>query len=176
MQFYRAADSLGLHPQVSNAAVSFKAFADKMRERVSTGEIGEPSFYALCLNVAIPLARILKIRTFDVLRKAGVFHPKEAPPGMVATTQSTSIEEALEIGKLAICICKALTLEVLRGPLPITIPLANGYVHHEWCRMHDDSRIPWLANGAKTDNQRYTIKRRASRSANPFRPLLILSN
>lgn len=102
-------------------------------------------------------------RKRPILHSSRLEKPKQnkKPFGIEADKQN--LESTFRFGYLLQDICDYLTLEALWGPLPVRIPLREGNVLEEWCKLKPMTKL--ISARRDSCKRRYNAKKAAARRA-----------
>jgi hypothetical protein len=100
------------------------------RQRI-VQDLRERGAYQLAKSVANVLDNVLDRRT-SVLADTRIRRPRSDRQTHGSTAAKQNLEQSFIFGHALIDICNALTVDTIRGPLPVRIPLRNGKVLEEW--------------------------------------------
>jgi hypothetical protein len=100
------------------------------RQRVAK-DLHERGVYQLAKSVAAMLDAVLD-RRVGVLADTRIRKPRSDRPGHATKADKQNLEQSFAFGHLLVDICNALTVEAMRGPLPVRISLRNGKSLEDW--------------------------------------------
>lgn len=120
--WYRWADSKDLDLTPENSESSFLNWVDFLIGRVRTGEITEKTAYNLAHRVAHIVSKSLNLGT-SLKRRIRISAPRV---NVSISNSHQNLEKTLEFCLFLMAISQALTLDAIRGELPIEIKLENG--------------------------------------------------
>lgn len=130
--FFAWADDSGPALCLDTVARTFVHWTDYLlhRQRVDR-DLTERGAYQLAKSVAVVLDRVLERRVCTLL-DTRIRKPRD--DRLVHNTKASkqSLAQSFAFGHAIVDICDALTVESIRGSLPVRVPFRNGKVLEEW--------------------------------------------
>ena len=126
------------------------------RQRV-VGDINKTSVYNASSIIAQMLGEVLELRV-GLLSKTRV--RKQQQRGRVLGTQADkqNLEQTFEFGNVLLDIIDALSVEAIRGSLPVKIPFRTGQVIEDWSGLVSAEKVLSLNIEPTTPQNRYNRK------------------
>ncbi|HWW04173.1 site-specific integrase [Collimonas sp.] len=129
------ADEGGHALNMHKIADSFKCWSDHLLQlqRVAGNMTGE-SLYSLTTKIARLLDAVLQ-RRIGLMRETRIRAPRGGKAARSIQKDKQDLEETFRFGHLLLDVCNSLSLESIRGPLPIKISLRTGEILEEWSAL-----------------------------------------
>ncbi|MDW3683333.1 site-specific integrase [Cupriavidus sp. CV2] len=131
-RFFAWADDAGPALSLGTVVHTFIHWTDHLlqRQRIN-GDFKERGVYQLAKSVAAVLDSVLE-RRISILVDTRIRKPRD--DRLVHNTKASkqNLEKSFAFGHVLADICDALTVESIRGSLPVRIPLRSGKVLEEW--------------------------------------------
>lgn len=130
--FFAWIDDAALAVSMDTVVTTFIRWADHLlhRQRV-VRDLRERGVYQLAKSVAAVLDNVLD-RRISVLADTRIRKPRDDLQSHGTKAGKQNLEQSFIFGHALLDICDALTVEAMRGPLPVRIPLRSGKVLEEW--------------------------------------------
>lgn len=146
--FYRFADAQGLDPTAANAKQIFVDWADHLNQRMRRKELKSRSVYESCLTVADLLSGATAIPTRTLLNTARVSR-KSVRGGYRSRSAKQNITETFAFGNMLADISNGLTVDAIRGPLPIPISFRDGRIEDVLCNLRPTHTVNSLSESPR---------------------------
>lgn len=140
-KFFSWADENGHEPKLATVANTFRHWTDHLlqRQRVA-GEISGTTAYDLALKVAKLLDKVLE-RRVGLIGETRLRSQQRVKSARSTRADKQNLEETFRFGYLLLDICDAMSVESIRGPLPVKIPLRTGEVLEEWSGLIEPDKL-----------------------------------
>ncbi len=130
-KFYTFADRLGTHgesPTIHNAVALFCRFVDHQRRLRHKRE----TVYGTCASIAQSLAPALGMQSRALLGRAKLRSP---PNQLSQKSEKSGLQEVFEFVRFLREITSALSVETVRGPIPVVLHFSEGRKHELACSL-----------------------------------------
>ena len=165
-RFYAWADRVGRSPTLMSVEEDFVAFTDFLIQRVRIAkDLSESACETYATAVATHLNKVLG-RKNSLLETTKIHSLKNRPRAALGTQAAKqNLETTFEFGQALLDVSDALTLDAIRGPLPVTIHLRKGPIIKRWCRLLPPEKLLSLREDAQPHQKKKVMARRARRAA-----------
>ncbi|MGF6853937.1 hypothetical protein [Paraburkholderia sp. CI3] len=173
--FYRWADEVERSPTLTSARSDFLDWTEYLLLQRAAGKLGHRAFYKYAAVVGrvfdklsdtpVTLLGQSRIRLRESTRRKRVL-------GTEADKQN--ISEAFSFGHMLLDLTDALTVETIRGQLPVRVRFRTGQLLEEWCGYLPLDSARFLALG--TFDQRRSVERRKLDPDDPLKNRHPLAN
>lgn len=147
-RFFAWADEVDVALTLDTVAQAFIRWADHLlhRQRVDR-DLRERGVYQVAKSVAFMLDSVLE-RRISILFDTRIRKPRGERQDHYTKTTYQSLTRSYVFGHALADICDALTVEAIRGPLPLRIPLRSGKILEEWSFLpRIDANVPAERDG-----------------------------
>ena len=155
--FFSWADAQDRAMTLATVAARFNEWCRDMFERARTQALTEQSAYQKAMVVAVLLDRVLERRASILLQT-----PLRKPRATTKTSDKQSLQETAAFGQMLLVICKGLTLDVIRGPLPVRLTFGDGGSVELWSgwtgKRPLETLKPANPQAVQTKGQRFAAK------------------
>lgn len=125
---------------------SFRAWVEHLVYRVRIKKnLKNSSAYSKAQYVDRLLSPILGFRS-GILNSTRLLPPKKHKTVLGTEAEKQNLHDLFTFGHFLLDITKALTSEVIAGPLPVIIKLRNGLICEEWSGLRPDSMVKSFTN------------------------------
>lgn len=163
--FVRWADEAN-SPSLTLATVekSYRHWCDALLHRVRVGrDLKETSAYGYGSGVGWVLDRVL-MRGSALVKSSRLKLPKRSPRAVSPKADKQNLEETFAFGHFLLDLADGLSVDAIRGPLPLFIPLRNGKMLEEWSGLkRSDTLKPRNPEKYAPSQIKYLAKRVAKR-------------
>ncbi|UJB34268.1 site-specific integrase [Chromobacterium sp. Beijing] len=159
-EFFSWADMTGKLMSLESVEGTYIDWTDHLlhRQRVD-GDISEIHAYQSAVAVAKILDSVLELKT-GLLVKTRIRCPSHIKSIISPKADKQNIEATFSFGHALLDITEALSTEVIRGALPVTIKFRTGHVIEEWLKLKPTDKVQTLGNAVKPSVRRVAIKKR----------------
>lgn len=157
---YRYADQAGIDPAEDNIRPLFIDWAAHLGHRQQRQQIKPISVYQMTRRVALLIAHVLGIATKTLMRAARIRFPGTSSPVLGQQSDKQSLADTFAFGHVLLDLVESLSLDAIRGPLPLQLRFRTGQVIDEWsgavttARMKETEYDP-LTRQVLIGSQRY---------------------
>ncbi|HEY8585433.1 MAG TPA: hypothetical protein VIL60_01750 [Rhodanobacter sp.] len=133
--FYAWGDAAGNELTLATVESDYGEWVEALLHRARVVcSINELTAYrtAKCIDPLLSAALETKL---GLLRRTRLKAPKDKRRVLGTKADKQNLEETFEFGHALLDITDALTVETIRGPLPVMISFRNGKVLQEWCKL-----------------------------------------
>lgn len=133
--FYAWGDAAGNELTLATIESDYREWVEALLHRARVvRSIEELTAYrtAKCVDPLVSAALEIKL---GLLRRTRLKAPKDKRRVLGTKADKQNLEETFEFGHVLLDITIALTVETIRGPLPVMLGLRNGKVLQEWCKL-----------------------------------------
>jgi integrase len=133
--FYTWVDKTGRSATLHSVEHEYIEYSEHLLNRVRVlKNIGESSAYGYALGLAGMLDDVLQLK-FGLLARTRLTTGKIGKRVLGTEADKQNLEQTFAFGRFLLDITDALTIESIRGPMPLTIRLRSGQTLEEWCRL-----------------------------------------
>ncbi|CAD0262746.1 site-specific integrase [Pseudomonas veronii] len=162
-EFYTWLDRNGQSPEIDSVAKLYISWTDHLLLRQRTlGNLKTATVAAKATTVGSILDQALDL-TIGLYRRTSL--PKRYNKKKVLGTQAdkTKLKDSFEFGHALLDISNALTVEAIRGALPVKIQFRSGKVLEEWSGLRPASTVKYLIPNYGNSNGRRRVKENRER-------------
>lgn len=154
-------DDNGHAMTVDSAARDYHAWTEALLHRVRVQkDVKHRTVYGEARYVDHILSKSLDI-TRGLLRLTRLRAPAKAAQMYGTQSDKQNLEKTFVFGHVLLDVCDALSIDAVRGPLPVEIPIRNGGHLTEWSRLRSPQKVKALQGIGHRGNIEDTLKRRA---------------
>lgn len=133
--FFAWIDTTGRRATLTSAERVYIEYSEHLLHRVRVlRNLSEASAYTYALNLAAMLDNILELKS-GLLAKTRLSKPKVRKHVLGADADKQNLEGTAAFVHALLDIADALTVETIRGPVPVTIRLRSGHAFAVCCRL-----------------------------------------
>lgn len=129
-QFIEWVDARGDSLSLATTRELFLGYADHVRHRVAARTLQQSSAYAYIGGLSALLGPALDPHTplasSALLKLSGIQRPKKKRQSRGLQADKQRLDDTFAFGHFLADVCAALTVEAVRGPLPLDIPISEG--------------------------------------------------
>lgn len=142
--FFKWLDACDRPGSVESAERDFLDWAEALFLQQTTHErVKQISLYSEVSTVGGIFERVLGLKS-SLLHRTRIRKPKNFEAGPSAKSDREEINETFRFGRLLLDICEGLSLEKIRGELPLMIKLTGGAELEEWSGLVNPSKVKAL--------------------------------
>lgn len=142
--FYRWADETGHSVTFATIEEDFVQYSEHLLHRARVvRDLRMVSAYSYALGISRIIDDVLQLKS-GLLAKTRLQKSKAKRRALGTQAEKQSLEEAFAFGRVLMAITEALSIEAIRGPVPLRIDLGNGHVLEEWCGLRSTDCIRTL--------------------------------
>lgn len=162
-QFYSWADMVGRCPRLDTVEQDFVAYSEHLLHRARVvGDLKEDGAYEYAVEVARILSSVLDLK-IGLLARTRISRPKLQKAVLGTRADKQNLEQTFAFGAALLDISDALTVERIRGSLPVNITFRSGETLEEWCLLDPPDRVKVLdPEYPRASERRKALKRRAA--------------
>lgn len=156
-EFFIWSDRAGRSIDIPSVEGTYIAWADHLlhRKRV-IGDIKEIHAYQSAVAVAKILDTVLELRN-GLIAKTRIRRPKRHKNVLGIEASKQNLERTFEFGHALLDICEALSVNAVRGPIPVRIQFRTGQVYEEWLRLKPPDTLKTLKENVRPSTTRNTL-------------------
>mgnify|MGYP001082398299 CR=1 FL=1 len=139
--FYAWGDAAGNELTLATVENDYGEWVEALLHRARiVRSISELTAYrtAKCIDPLLSAALEIKL---GLLRRTRLKAPKVKRRVLGTEADKQNLEETFEFGHMLLDITDALTVETIRGPLPVMLCFRNGKVLQEWCKLKPVEKV-----------------------------------
>lgn len=156
--FFGWADQTGLALSLDTVATTYIHWTDHLLNRCRMlRDISEMAIYNSAYSVANALDGVLQ-RRISLIGETRIRRPRKGKAALGVEADKQNLQETFSFGFALLDICDALTVEAIRGPIPVRISFRGGAVLEEWAGKQPPEKLKWSAP-PKTPSQRFNAKK-----------------
>lgn len=157
--FYTWTDVTGRSATLDLVEQNYIEYSEHLLHRVRTsGDMREHIAYSYASLLSCMLNDVLQLK-IGLLAKTRLSKPKGRRRVLGAQADKQNLEHTAAFGHFLLDITDALTVENIRGTLPVTIRFRSGQVLEEWCYLAPPSDVKSLTHPT---HRRAVLRRRAA--------------
>lgn len=156
--FFGWADQTGLALGLDAVATTYIHWTDHLlnRSRVIR-DVSEGAIYQSAYCVAHALDGVLQ-RRISLITETRIRRPRKGKAALGVEADKQNLQETFVFGFAMLDICDALTVEVVRGQIPVRIQFRGGHILEEWAGKRPPEELKW-STPPKTASQRFNAKK-----------------
>ncbi|WP_157598751.1 site-specific integrase [Rhodanobacter sp. Root561] len=132
--FYTYVDTAKLgDPTKNNVTHFYVSWTEWNAKRVDRKEIASASGYRSGVFVGNAIAKAIDVTPNTLFRAARLERNSGRKAPVASAAEKQSLEESFVFGRALLDIAGALSIEAIRGPMPISIKFRTGQIIEEWC-------------------------------------------
>lgn len=161
--FFAWADEVDRALTLATVAQCYVEWTDQLlhRQRI-IGDLRPVTVYGRACNIASLLDRALDL-TGGLLRKTRIKNKPVRKRVLGTAADKQNLADTFMFGSALLDISDALTVDAVRGPLPVKIHFRNGQVIEEWAGLVAPDKVRTLSDGAfSASRRRHVLARRAA--------------
>jgi hypothetical protein len=120
-------------------------------------DLSEITTYSLAYSVANVLDKVLE-RRISLIGKTRIRRPRKAKKTLGIEADKQNLQNTFAFGFTLMDICDALTIEAVRGPIPVVIPFREGGIFEVWAGKQPIEKLKW-SSPPQTASQRFNAKK-----------------
>ncbi len=125
-KFYSWLDHSSLSVTEENASTMYKQWTESLLHRVRiTKCLKATSAYSYAMAASTVIGRALGLRENALLRNTRLRSPTKTKRALSSAASKQNLQDTFIFGEFITSLCKSLTTEAIRGPLPLSIDLPN---------------------------------------------------
>ena len=166
--FYSWADATGRCPAADTVEQDFVDYSEHLLHRVRTvRDLKEDGAYEYAVETSRLLSSALDLK-IGLLVRTRISRPKAQKAVLGTLADKQNLEQTFAFGHALLDISDALSINKIRGTLPVAIEFRTGEILHEWCLLDPPERVKVL-NPAypNASERRKALQRRAEWEADP---------
>jgi integrase len=159
-EFFSWADRENRSVDIPSVECTFIEWTDYLihRKRI-IGDVKEIHLYQSAVAVAKVLDSILEL-TNGLIAKTRMRRPRGHKSILGTEADKQNLEHMFAFGHALLDITNALTVDVIRGPIPILIQFRTGQKYEEWLRLKPAETLKSLSEKARPSATRTTLAKR----------------
>lgn len=159
-QFFSWADGEGRAIDLTSAESIFIGWTDHLLYRVRVlRDIKEIHAYQIAVAIAKILDCALDLRK-GLLSKTRLRRPTRNSPALGTKADKQNLEQTFAFGHALSDIADSLSVNAIRGKLPVRITFRSGHVHEEWLKLKPPERAKTLDMNTRRSTRNKTIETR----------------
>ncbi|MCI1711220.1 MAG: hypothetical protein LKM32_00825 [Chiayiivirga sp.] len=124
--FYSWLDESDLSVTEETARETYKLWTESLIHAVRIKKcLKATSAYSYAISVSTVMGRALGLRANALLKSTRMRSPTKSKPVQTSPAAKQNLEQTFAFGHVMASLCDALTVEAIRGPLPLSIDLPN---------------------------------------------------
>lgn len=159
-EFFAWADNAQAPLALDSVTGTYIAWTDHLlhRQRVA-GDVSEIHVYQVAVCVAKVLSDVLQLR-YGILSMTRMRRPSQIRPILGVKADKQNIEHTFAFGHALLDITNALSVDSIKGKLPVTIHFRTGQVIEEWLKLKPFGSLKTLDEKVRPSTRRNTIAKR----------------
>nr|WP_147309326.1 site-specific integrase [Cupriavidus taiwanensis] len=159
--FYSWADEMKLSPSLKSAADHFRDWSDYLlHAKISLHKLTFQSIYTRVGRVASLLDEALD-SDISLLATTRIRRKRHAP-ALGLESDKQRLDQSFAFGQMLLDIIDALSVDAIRGPLPVLIKFRRGTILEEWSRLRPEQSVESLKGKYGDREKRVSIEKRAA--------------
>lgn len=156
--FFGWAEQAGRVLNLDTVVTTYIHWTDHLLNRCRViRDMSEIGIYSSAYSVANVLDGVLQ-HHISLIGATRIRRPRNGKVALGIEADKQNLQDTFTFGFAMLDICHALTVDAVRGPVPVRIPFRNGAVLEEWAGKQPIETRKWSAS-PKTPSQRFNAKK-----------------